>query len=1160
MSLTATYIRNPVKVAVGVILLTMFGLIAIKRMPIQLIPEVSIPTLTIETRWPGGSPQEVEREIILEQEEQLQSVEGMTKMSSESMDSLGRITLELAVGTDMAEALLKVNARLQQVREYPENADLPVISTSNSSDRPIGWFMMNQRLPTAQEIRAVQEKHPDLAVELDRIKNAHNPGLALFRLRKLAAKDARAKELLPPDVDLTKRRRFMEDVVEARFERVPGVSNCNVVGGREEEMQVIVDPEQLAARQLTIQDVRQALRLHNRDTSAGDFWEGKRRYVVRTLGQFRSPEQVKSVIISRREGKPVYVSDVATVELGYKKPSGIIRRFGTSVVGCNVLRQTGTNVLEVMDGLRDATRELNEGVLRPQGLELTQVYDETEYIDSAVGLVSENIWEGALLTVLVLLIFLRSIRSTLIIFLAIAVSIVGMFLMMYLMGRTLNVPSLAGIAFAVGMLVDNFIVVLENIYRRRQEGESAVDAIVNGTGEVGGAVLSSTLTNLAVFVPVLFVQDQAGQLFRDIALATSSALGLSLLVALIMVPTAAGLFFRSMERANVPAETSYQGNGQPRRRGILGRLSLRERFHRLTGFITRPLDWFGGKFVAGVVGLNAWVQRGIIRQVAVVVLLMGASIYISYLLLPKTEYLPGGNRNLIIGIMLPPPGYNLEQLKEIGEELEASLEPYWNIDPDSPEAASAPYPVVGDFFYVASGRMLFMGIRSHDPLRAPELVPMMREAGMRVPGMFMVAKQTSLFEQGLIAGRTVDVEITGPDLNKLVALGGQVIGRVQQVVPGAQAIPKPSLDLSSPEVHVRPKWDQAADLGVNATDLGYTVDALVDGAYATDYYLGGDKIDLTIIGKEKFASRTQDLKVLSIATPTGELVPLEAVAEVRLASGPEQINRRERQRAITIEVSPPLEMALEDALDRIRAEIIQPLQESGQLEGGYFINLSGTADKLRTTWNALRWNLVLAVVIAYLLMAALFESWLYPFVIIMSVPLGAVGGFAGLWLLNQYTLQTLDVLTMLGFVILVGTVVNNPILIVEQALVHIRQDGMHYRQAVLESVRTRIRPIFMTALIGFFGLLPLVISPGAGSELYRGLGSVLLGGLAVSTIFTLVFAPTLFTLTLQAREGLHRMLGFPTAATIEPRPTAVAVNGAPGADGKPEAAEVAARN
>ncbi|MEX2561590.1 MAG: efflux RND transporter permease subunit, partial [Pirellulales bacterium] len=326
------------------------------------------------------------------------------------------------------------------------------------------------------------------------------------------------------------------------------------------------------------------------------------------------------------------------------------------------------------------------------------------------------------------------------------------------------------------------------------------------------------------------------------------------------------------------------------------------------------------------------------------------------------------------------------------------------------------------------------------------------------------------------------------------------------------------------EMHIVPKWQQAADMGVSADELGYTVDALVDGAYAGDYFLGGDKIDLTIMGHEQFAARTQDLQALSLAVPTGELVSLAAVADVQYSSGPEQINHRERQRAITIEVTPPLAMALEDAMDVIHQEIVVPMEQGGQLEGGYQIKLSGTADKLRATWIVLRWNLALAVVITYLLMAALFESWIYPLVIILSVPLGAVGGFAGLKLLNLFVLQQLDVMTMLGFIILVGTVVNNPILIVEQALVHIREEGMAPRRAVLESVRTRIRPIFMTAMIGLFGLLPLVVSPGAGSELYRGLGSVVLGGLVVSTIFTLVLVPTLFSLTLEAREAVARTI------------------------------------
>jgi HAE1 family hydrophobic/amphiphilic exporter-1 len=310
-------------------------------------------------------------------------------------------------------------------------------------------------------------------------------------------------------------------------------------------------------------------------------------------------------------------------------------------------------------------------------------------------------------------------------------------------------------------------------------------------------------------------------------------------------------------------------------------------------------------------------------------------------------------------------------------------------------------------------------------------------------------------------------------------------------------------------------------------DLGYAVDALVDGAYATDYFKDGIRIDLSIVGQEQFANRTQDLAALPIATPTGELVPLGSVAEVKLTSGPEQINRRQRQRAITIQVSPPPEIALEDAMERIQAQIVAPILESGELGGVYQINLAGTTDKLRSTWEAMRFNFILALLITYLLMAALFESWLYPFVVILSVPLGAFGGFLGLWLLNCWVLAPLDVLTMLGFVILIGTVVNNPILIVEQALILIRE-GRPYRAATLESVQSRIRPIFMTTLTTVLGLLPLVLFPGAGSELYRGLGAVLLGGLLVSTFVTLVVVPAMFTLALEAAEGLRRRLGLRT--------------------------------
>ncbi len=1094
MGLIEAIVNNPIKTGVGVLLLVLFGAIALFRMPMQLTPEVQTPTLTIETRWGGASPQEVEREIVQEQEEQLKSVAGLTKMTSESMDSQGRITLEFTVGTDMSEALLKVNTRLQQVREYPVDADEPVITTSNSGDRPIAWLILSPRVPSLDELEGLAASDPALAEALEPVLRARRAGtesgLVYRRLLSLRERFPAVAALLGESRPVGELRTMAEDVIEARLERVAGVSNSNVIGGRDEELQVIVDPARLAARGLGIGDLRAALRLRNQDTSGGDFWEGKRRYVVRTLGQFRSPEDVGAVVLTEQAGRPVYVRDVAEVRLGHKKPSGVVRYFGTEGIAINCQRETGANVLEVMAGIRVAIAELNEELAR-RGLQLEQVYDETDYIDSAVGLVRQNIVVGGLLTIAVLLIFLRSGRSTLVVGLAVPTSIVGTFLTLDLLDRSLNVISLAGLAFAVGMLVDNAVVVLENIFRHYESGEPPRQAAMRGTSEVWGAVLASTLTTLAVFLPVLFVEEEAGQLFRDIALAISSAVGLSLILSVTLISTLSARIL-------------------PERRGEVAK----------PGAIARALGFLPGLFVAGLVGLNRWLLRGTVRRLALVVLLVGGAFGLSWMLLPKVEYLPTGNRNLVFGILLPPPGYNLDHLLEIGDTIDRALEPYWNVDPLDPKMAELDFPAISGMFYVARGRQVFLGLRTYDPLRCGELIGLISKVSSEVPGTFGIAKQSSLFERGLSAGRTIDVEISGPELEVLVGLGGQVLGQVRGLIPEAQAIPQPSLDLSSPEVHVLPRLEKTAEAGITASELGYAVDALVDGAYAADYQRGGDKIDLSIIGREIFADRTQDLAELPVATPRAGLLPLGALADIVLASGPEQINHRERQRTITIQVSPPETMALEEALERIDTGIVQPMREAGQLDGGYRIQLAGTADKLRSTWDALRYNLLLAVLITYLLMAALFESWLYPLVIIVSVPLGAVGGFLGLWVLGQFVNQPLDVLTMLGFVILIGTAVNNAILIVHQSLNHIRDDGDAPSTAVLKSVRSRVRPIFMTTTTTVFGLLPLVVFPGAGSELYRGLGSVVLGGLVMSTLFTLVLVPTLFTLVLDARRRL----------------------------------------
>jgi hydrophobic/amphiphilic exporter-1 (mainly G- bacteria), HAE1 family len=1176
-------VQNPVKIAVVALLVVLFGTVALTRLPMQLTPEVQTPTLTIETMWPGGSPQEVERVITMEQEEQLKGIEGLIKMSSTSSNSSSRITLEFQIGTNMQEALLKVNSRLQQVREYPIDALRPVISTSDISNRPIAWFNMTSRLPSDEVFNNFKQKYPHHAERVDFALKAHNRGVAMLRLRGYSADHPEFREILPPaDRNIGELRRMAEDEIEARFERVKGVAQSEVYGGLIDELQVIVDPEKLAARALTLTHLRDVLLSQNIDTSAGDFWDGKRRWIVRSLGQFRDPQQVENQLLAVVNNSPVYIRDVANVRVGFKKPASVVRRFGESTISVNAHRETGANVLEVMRDLQATAARIDEEILKPMGLQLIQVYDETEYIYSALNLVQQNIFIGGALTVIVLMGFLHfgfrmiavSIlilaaavgaaylspwyflialalilgaglsfaRGALVVALAIPISIIATFLVLQLLGRSLNVVSLAGMAFAVGMLVDNAVVVLENIYRHYEMGKTPFEAAIHGSQEVVGAVFSSTVTTVAVFLPIVFVQQEAGQLFRDIALAISSGVLISLVVSVTLIPVVAARLLGN--RANdladdlaVPEPATSAQSSAALKPVTRWRIWL----SRAIGGVVYPFKLIGGALYRTVMGLNLWFQGHVWRQFAVITLMTSISLGLSWMFWPKVEYLPSGNQNSITGILLPPPSYNLDQLIQISDYFDKEMRPYWDVDPHSLEAANLKFPVVGDFYFVA-GRSIFMGLQAYDPRKASGMVDLLRSIGSNIPGAVMIAKQSSLFEGRMSGGRTVEIEFTGPELEKLVALGGQAMRKIGEIIPNAQSRPVPSLDLSMPEIHINPKLVQAAEMGVSSRDLGYAANALVDGAFAGNYFMDGRKIDITLQGINSFSNSTEKIEALPISTPTGHLVPLSALASVDWASGPEQILRRERSRAITIEVSPPLDYPLEDAINKIQKEIVEPMTKNGQLDGGYAINLAGTADKLTAVKQTFlgKWSgfnlesvisvgtsqFVLVLLVTYLLMAGLFESWLYPLVIILTVPLGMVGGVIGLNLLNVYlasigeSSQQLDVLTMLGFIILIGTVVNNPILIVHQALVFIRTEGATIKDAILRSVKARIRPIFMTTMTTVLGLMPLVLFPGAGSELYRGLGSVVLGGLVVSTVFTLIFVPALFSLIIRSKEWL----------------------------------------
>jgi len=1081
MNVIQSAIRYPVTSTVGVLFIILFGVVSLIRLPIQLTPDVTKEEITVNTRWTGASSNEIEREIIDEQEEQLKGVQGLERMFSESSFGSGKIVLRFPAGTDTDASLLLVSNRLNQVKEYPEETDEPVLSSADSAGSAIGWFIFE-------------------ALE-------NNP------------------------VPIDKMYDYAEDVIKARFERVSGVAASNVYGGREREMQVLVDPAKLASRSLTWLALARALDQENRDFSAGDFDEGKRSYVVRTVGEYKTPGDIESVIIARRNGAPVYVRDVASVKLDYKDPTNVVRQSGRSCIAINAVRQSGANVLEIMEGLREAVRELNEGRLNPRGFKLYQVYDETDYIYSSLSLVQQNLVVGSLLAIMVLYLFLRTGSTTLVIALAIPISIMGTFIALWLLDRNLNVISLAGMTFAAGMLVDNSIVVLENIYRHRETGKSLIQAAYDGTSEVWGAVLASTLTTIAVFIPIVFIEQQSGQLFRDIAIAISAGVGLSLLVSITVIPSLAARILTIRKRepeVNDNQKVVDAEFDEP----VFSTDEMAPRSHRLAD-----------RMSAVVSNICANKTRRLITILGII----GLSCGLAWMLVPQAEYLPTGNRNLVIGILLPPPGYNMETFVKMGHTIETVLRPYWAAKPGSSEEAQLDGPSIRNFFYVARGRMVFMGARTNEDGRAKELIPLMRRATADLPGVISIITQRSLFQRGLGEGRNIDMEITGPDLNALVGLGGKIFQQVKGLIPDAQVRPKPSLDLGTPELHVKLRRDRAADLQLTNQELGFTINALVDGAKASDYKYEGDEIDLTVRGEDRYATRTQDIEKIPIHTPGGRMTTVGAIANVKLIPGPEQINHIERERAIVIQVIPPSEMPIEAAMALLQRQIITPLKEEGSLGQLYNIRLSGTADDLTQTYDALKWNLLLALLITYLLIAALFESFLYPLVIITSVPLAAAGGLLGLALVNQFVAyQPMDVLTMLGFIILLGVVVNNAILVVHQALNFLdpkRREGNDPSsststwstddpiQAIAESVRTRFRPIMMSMLTTTFGLFPLVVSSGAGSELYRGIGSIVLGGLVTSTIFTLILVPALFSFFMDVKKaGMHLMISKPAVS------------------------------
>ncbi|MFK7746424.1 MAG: efflux RND transporter permease subunit [Roseobacter sp.] len=1032
-------IDRPVAVMAAVIMAVLFGIIAVSRIPIQLAPDVRKPIVVITTNWPGAAPSEVEREIVNPQEEALRGLEGLDVMTSRSRTGEAEVTLEFGVGTDMGQSLLLVSNRLDRVGDYPDEAGEPSLDTSGSDDSPIAWVLL-----TAQE------------------GNTRS---------------------MPTYGD------FVEDVIQDRIERIEGVSAVNVFGGVTQELQVVVDPRRLSRFDLTVPEVVRILRSENISLSAGDVEEGKRRYVVRAEGNLNTVTAIEEVVLRSGIGQGgsgrVRVGDVAEVDFAFQEPSSRLRFRGEAGLAFNIVREPGANVIETMAAVQEVLAELAEGPVADAGLNMRQAYDETIYINGAIELVTQNIWIGGILAAVVLLAFLRSPRATLVVSLAIPVSIVATFVAMAATGRTLNVISLAGIAFAVGMIVDAAIVVLENIYRLREQGKSRREAAYIGAKQVWGAILVSALTTVLVFVPILIMQLEAGQLFRDIAVAISVSVLLSLVVAVTVIPALAS---RLLTR------------GEQKKIRIWGLDHLAGGFHYLVMSYVRMTVRFRA------IGL------------LMVGLIAGGAAIATVTFLPRLEYLPEGNRNLVFGLIIPPPGYNLDTTQTIAERIETVAEPLWDAAPATQLEDGT--PTIDNFFFVARPGATFVGASAMDGTRAGELIPVLSRPIFAEPGTFGFMTQPSLFGRGVGGGRTIELNISGQDLNDILSVAGQAAGTISQLLPrseGHQFRPIPGLELGAPEVRLVPDRLRLADAGLTTSDLAVTVDAFNDGLRIAEITVGAERINLMLKGDPGLQSqqRTQDIGNYPVVTPSGQIVPVSALADVVVTAGPTEIRHRDRLRTVTLEVRPSDALPLESAVELLETEVVSVLEERG-LPDGVRVTVSGTADQLSQTWEAIQINLAVALIIVFLVMAILFESFVLPLVILISVPVAAAGGVGGLALLNTFQTQPLDMLTLLGFIILVGIVVNNAILIVHQTLYHLRDEGMAPIDAIEEATRNRIRPIFMSTLTSVFGMLPLVVFPGEGSELYRGLGAVVVGGLSMSAFLTLLTVPPLLRLCVRA--------------------------------------------
>ncbi len=1003
MNLPRVSISNPVAVVAAVILVLLMGAIGLSRLPVQMIPDVERSFIQITTGWRSAAPEEIESEIIEPQEDVLRGLPGLEKMDSSASSGSGSINLMFSVETDLQRALIEVINRLNQVPRYPSDVTEPrIFAGQDSFGAAIAWFSLMTAEGNSRPIASYSD--------------------------------------------------FMREVVQARIERVPGISNSNAYGGRDNEVRIAFDPYEAAALGVEIPALAQLTGNHT-DTSSGSSDIGRRQYTLRYAGQY-DLQNFGEMVLDWRGGNPIRLRDIATVEIRMRDTSGFMLHNGHDSIAFNAQVEKGVNVLNVMDDLKAAVEELRTGVLAREGIEITQSYDESVYIKDSITMLRTNLLLGIGLAVGVLWWFLRRFRATCVVALAIPISLFTGFLVMQVTGRTLNMISLAGLAFATGMVLDAAIVVLENIVRLREKGKPSEEAAVMGSTQVWGALIASTATTVVIFLPILFLKDVSGQLFADVALVISVAVTASLFIAVTVIPTAASKWLKN---AKLSDPHSHWWD------------AATKKIMAITDSRRNRRSLIGGLFAGAVV--------------------------LTWLLIPPADYLPKGEQGWIFAFVSLPPGQSVSAgQEEFVDVVTKRMEPYLH------EGAESQLQV---YFMGMFGSNAFVGGRTIDPRDSGAFIDVLgNEILAGFPDTMAFVQQWGIFDR-LSSGGDIELNIQSRDMDAMLAAGRAGLGLVAQYLPGAQARPVPGVDIAEPELRLLPDERRIAEAGWSRQQMSTVVGALGDGVYVGDYFDGDRRMDIVLRAPEW--SSPEQLASTPLSTPAGGIQSLDQMVTMVRTAGPIEIRRVDRRRALTLVVTPPEGVSLEETI-AILKESVEPKLMSYLPSDGE-ISYYGSADDLQIALANMAQSFTLAIIVLYLLMSGLFRSFIDSSLVIAALPLAIVGGVGLLRIMNL----PMDLLTMIGFITLLGLVVNNAILLVHQTRVAERE-GLDRRSSVEQAIRRRLRPILMSTLTSIFGMLPLLLIPGPGSEVYRGLAAVIVGGMAVSTVFTLIFLPSLLRL------------------------------------------------